>query len=87
MASSPATMYKPRASQSENKDEGGIITTPGEKASKTARERRERREQALRERVRDSEQAVAVCRAIRDDENAADADRLEAIRILKEFTA
>lgn len=61
--------------------------TPGEKASKTARERRERREQALRERVRDSEQAIAVCRAIRDDENAADSDRLEAIRLLKEFIA
>ena len=61
--------------------------TPGEKASKTARERRERREQALRERVRDAEQAVAVCRAIRDDEDAADADRLKAIQLLKEFTS
>ena len=61
--------------------------TPGEKASKTARERRERREQTLRERVRDSEQAIAVCRAIRDDEDAADADRLKAIQLLKEYTS
>ena len=65
----------------------GDNMTPGEKASKTARERRERREQALRERVRDSEQAIAVCRAIRDDEDAADADRLKAIQLLKEFTS
>ena len=61
--------------------------TPGEKASRTARERRERRERDFREHVRDTEQALAVCRKIRDDENAADADRLEAIRLLKEYTA
>lgn len=56
--------------------------TPQEKAAKTNKERRERRETAAAELRRDREQAVAICRKIRDDENAADADRLEAIRML-----
>ena len=56
--------------------------TPQEKAAQTARERRERRNKDFTERLRDREQAVAICRKIRDDENAADADRLETIRML-----
>lgn len=59
--------------------------TPQEKAAKTNKERRERREKAAAELRRDREQAVAICRKIRDDENAADADRLEAIRMLNEW--
>ena len=56
--------------------------TPQEKAAQTARERRERKKKDFTELLRDREQAVAICRKIRDDENAADADRLEAIRML-----
>lgn len=56
--------------------------TPQEKAALTARERRERKKKDFTELLRDREQAVAICRKIRDDENAADADRLEAIRML-----
>ena len=60
--------------------------TPAEKGAATARARRERRERDFRELVRDQEQAINICRQIRDNENAAAADRLEAIRLLKEFT-
>ena len=61
--------------------------TPTQKAVRTARANRERRNEKAAELRRDREQAIAVCRKIRDDENAADADRLEAIRLLKEYTA
>lgn len=60
--------------------------TPAQKAAQTARERREHRKCEFTERLRDREQAVAICRKIRDDENAADADRLEAVRILQSLT-
>ena len=61
--------------------------TPAEKAAQTNRERREREKAARAAAIRDREQAIAICRKIRDDENAADADRLEAIRLLVEYTA
>ena len=57
--------------------------TPAQKAAQTAREHREQRKAKASELCRDREQAIAVCRKIRDDENAADADRLEAVRILQ----
>ncbi len=60
--------------------------TPAQKGAQTARERRERRKQEFAERLRDSDRAIAVCRSIRDDENAADADRLEAVKILYSIT-
>ena len=60
--------------------------TPAQKGAQTARERRERRKQECAERLRDSDRAIAVCRSIRDDENAADADRLEAVKILYSLT-
>ena len=61
--------------------------TPAEKAAQTNRERREREKAARAAAIRDREQAIAICRKIRDDENAADADRLEAIKLLAEYTA
>lgn len=57
--------------------------TPAEKAAQTNREREKAARAAA---IRDREQAIAICRKIRDDENAADADRLEAIRLLAEYT-
>lgn len=61
--------------------------TPAEKAAQTNRERHEREKAARAAAIRDREQAIAICRKIRDDENAADADRLEAIKLLAEYTA
>ena len=58
--------------------------TAGQKAGKTIRERKVREEEQRAAAIRDREQAIAICRRIRDDENAADADRLEAIRLLGE---
>lgn len=60
--------------------------TPQEKAAQTARERRERKDTDAAELRRDREQALAICRKIRDDENAADCDRLHAIELLKAYT-
>ena len=61
--------------------------TPAQKAAQTAREHREHRKAKAAELRRDRDQAIAVCRKIRDDENAADADRLEAVRILQSLTS
>jgi hypothetical protein len=61
--------------------------TPAQKAAQTARERRAHRNAEAAELRRDREQAIAICRKIRDDDNAADADRLEAIRLLNLYNA
>ena len=61
--------------------------TPTEKAAQTNRERHEKAVAARAAARRDREQAIAICRKIRDDENATDADRLEAIRLIAEYTA
>lgn len=61
--------------------------TPAQKAAQTTKERRERRNNETAQLMNDQEQALRICRIIRDDETAAHADRLEAIRILREITA
>lgn len=57
--------------------------TPNEKRSDTAQQKRV----AEQERRRDRAQAIAICRKIRDDENATDHDRLTAIQILNAMSA
>ena len=59
------------------------------KRKATYARRRAQEEAAAAERneqYRDKVQARAICRKIRDDENALDADRLKAISILMELT-
>lgn len=56
-----------------------MITDEG----RARKERREAEEQAL---SNDKPAALAVCRAIRDNPDAADADRLEAIRLIHRIT-
>ena len=63
------------------------LMSRGAKAAQTAKERREERNRDFTERLKDRERAISVCRAIRDDENAADRDRLKAIELLTALTA
>ena len=66
--------------------EGGEKVTPAQKAAQTRHDKAEREKAEAAELRRDREQAVAICRKIRDDENATDADRLHAIELLKAYT-
>lgn len=61
--------------------------TPAQKAGETNHKRAQRRREEWAAVCEDRRKTVEILRAIRDDENAADADRLEAIRLLKEFTS
>lgn len=70
--------------------EKGIISgfdsiSRGKKAGATTHERREREKEERAALRNDRAQAIAICRKIRDDESAADADRLCAIMLLKEY--
>lgn len=60
--------------------------TPQQKAGQTLHERKEREKERLRAAREDVERALTLCRSIRDDENAADADRLEAVKIIASIT-
>lgn len=60
--------------------------TPTEKATQTRREKAEREREKRAAARRDREQAIVICRAIRDNEDSAAADRLEAIKLLREYT-
>ena len=61
--------------------------TRGQKAGQTNHERAEREKEAIRQARRDKEQAIQICRTIRDNPEAQDSDRLKAIELLKELTA
>lgn len=56
------------------------------KAGATMRERKEHERERRQAEREDTEKALTVCRAIRDDEDAADTDRLEAIRLIEKIT-
>lgn len=45
-------------------------------------ERKARREAEAAARAEDDRKALEICRAIRDDPEASDADRLQAIRLI-----
>ena len=51
---------------------------------KANQQARQERQDALRN---DKEQAIKICRKIRDDENSSATDKLTAITLLKELTA
>lgn len=57
-----------------------------EEQKERAAEFRERREAESNARANDCRLALAVCREIRDNPEAADADRLQAIRIIYRIT-
>lgn len=57
--------------------------TPAEKAAQTRREHAEAHRAEIRARIRDKDEALRICREIRDDINAADADRLHAIEMIE----
>lgn len=61
--------------------------TPAEKAIATKTERKQREQEESAARKNDRVRAVEVCRQIRDDESAANADRLKAIELLYSLTA
>ena len=59
--------------------------TPEEKRQETLRLKRERRQkelEAYKAAEHDLEQNLAICRSIRDSADSADADKLEAIRLI-----
>ena len=60
--------------------------TPQQKAGRTLHERKEREKERLRAAREDVEKALTLCRSIRDDENATDADRLAAVKIIMSIT-
>lgn len=60
--------------------------TTQEKAGQTNHEHKEQDRQRFRDQLDDKEKALAVARAIRDNPDAADSDRLEAIRIISTYT-
>ena len=57
------------------------------KAGATNHARREAERERFRAEIRDRENALEICRKIRDNENASDADRLEAIRLIEAIKA
>lgn len=56
------------------------------KAGATLRARKEAERECARAVRADKESALRICREIRDNPDAADADRLEAIRLIAEIT-
>lgn len=56
------------------------------KAAATLKARKEAERERFRAVLRDQEIALEVCRSIRDDVTASDADRLEAIRMISVIT-
>ena len=60
--------------------------TPAEKAAQTVRERRKREAENNLALKNDTERAFTICRMIRDNPKAANKDRLDAIRLLREMT-
>ena len=57
------------------------------KGAATLRARKEAERERFRAEIRDRENALEICRKIRDNENASDADRLEAIRLIEAIKA
>ena len=53
------------------------------KGAETRRQRHAAEMERFRAEIRDRENALEICRGIRDNEFAADADRLEAIRLIE----
>lgn len=60
--------------------------TPAQKAAQTRAERTERKELEDAARKNDRIRAIEICRQIRDDESASNADRLSAISLLRTLT-
>ena len=56
------------------------------KAAATRKERHEAQKARFRAELNDRDRALEICRRIRDDETASDADRLEAIRMIAKIT-
>lgn len=57
------------------------------KGAETRRQRHAAEMERFRAEIRDRENALEICRKIRDNENASDADRLEAIRLIEAIKA
>ena len=57
------------------------------KGAATLRARKEAERERFRAEIRDRENALEICRKIRDNENASDTDRLEAIRLIEAIKA
>ena len=56
------------------------------KAGATIRARKEAERERWRAEIADRKNALAICREIRDNPDASDADRLEAIKLIAEIT-